>query len=247
MNRMANLVSTATLANDIRNLHRSHPLKSEALIEQYLEESLRGMPDQKGAILEKLIEHFEKPSPQSVYAPGRDELFPFFANLLGERISNTPLSPPEFLEKLTQSFDTIFNTLNKIMAVIHTTLLGEEVELKTIRTRMGDYLQGRGELSSIQIYLDQIQNAFLIAHKAFQQAAYTKVKAIMTELDPDRLETSRGGLKIGPLRKAEFFEIYKDKFSKCKGWFNSNKFMEELLKEFEKTCQKLYNVDRKRG
>jgi len=244
---MAYSISMASLANDIKNLYHSKPLKSEALIEQYLEENFKGMADPKEVVLEKLIEQFKKAGPDSVYVSRKDELSPFLDKLLGGRISESPLSSSECLEKLAQSFNTIFNTLNRIIGVIHTTLLGEEVELKTIRTRMGDYLQGEGELSSIQVYLDRIQKAFLIAHKAFQQAAHTKVKEILIELDPDRLETSRGGFKIGPFRKAELFENYRDKFSKCKGWFNSNKFTEELLKEFEKTCQRLYNVDRKEG
>ena len=100
---------------------------------------------------------------------------------------------------------------------------------------------------SLQNYLDQIQEAFLVAHKAFQEAAQTKVGEILKELSPDHFEASEGGwLKFGPFRKAELFEIYKEKFQACKSWFESGRFMEELLREFEKTCQKLYNADQRK-
>ena len=42
------------------------------------------------------------------------------------------------------------------------------------------------------------------------------------------------------LRKAESFELYAQKFEAFKDYFESGRFMEELLREFENNCQKLF-------
>jgi hypothetical protein len=60
-------------------------------------------------------------------------------------------------------------------------------------------------------------------------------------LDPDQVKTAgSGGFKFGPFQKAEFFAIYEKKFYKCKKWFDSGRFMEKFLREFEKNSQKLF-------
>jgi hypothetical protein len=45
------------------------------------------------------------------------------------------------------------------------------------------------------------------------------------------------GLKIGPLRKAEDFDILKEKIERIQRWFESGRFMEDFLREFENNCQ----------
>jgi hypothetical protein len=63
----------------------------------------------------------------------------------------------------------------------------------------------------------------------------------MIELDPERIAASQGGgFKLGRMRKAESFELYTKKFDTFKDWVDSGRFMEELLREFEKNCQKLF-------
>ena len=91
-----------------------------------------------------------------------------------------------------------------------------------------------------QKHLGQIQKAFLTTQQAFKNAAHARVREILDELDPGKISASGGGgLKFGPLRKAECFEIYESKFRSCKKWFESGRFMEDFLREFEKNCQKL--------
>ncbi len=65
---------------------------------------------------------------------------------------------------------------------------------------------------------------------------------ILFDLNPERLEaaTSRG-LKFGPMRKAELFEIYKEKYQTCQRWFEAGHLVDEVLREFERTCQKIYS------
>lgn len=95
--------------------------------------------------------------------------------------------------------------------------------------------------------------AYFLRTVTTKQPPYEQVKAdvlrLLTQSEGylNSLEAERGGgLRFGPLRKAELYEIYKEKFSQFKGWFESGSFMEELLREFEKTCQRLYNVDQRR-
>ena len=86
-------------------------------------------------------------------------------------------------------------------------------------------------------YLDQIKNAFLITERAFKETARSKMRDVLFELDPDRIIAKGGGMKFGPLRKAEQFETYREKFYTCKKWFDSGRFMGDFLREFEKNCQ----------
>lgn len=237
------------LAGEIRTLYRSNPLRAERLIEDYLEEMLKGFPSaEKMALLERLAHQFETVLPQTQTGlPLENKEFSLlFSLLFGERISTVDLSSTELFEKLAHSLNTIFDTLNEIIRVINVSLLGKKPELETIRHIIGSHLEGEGGAESLQNYLTQIQEAFLVAHKAFKEAAHTKVGEILRELNPDHLEAGEvGRLKFGPLRKAELYKIYKEKFQTCTHWFESGRFMEELLREFEKTCQKLYNPSRR--
>ena len=69
----------------------------------------------------------------------------------------------------------------------------------------------------------------------------------MTELDPDRIANSaERGLKFGPLRKAELFDIYVEKFRACRAYHQSGRLLADLTREFEKNCQKAYGGDARR-
>jgi len=247
---MASPITIEALANEIRTIYRSDPWGAETLIETFIQQRLQNFsPAEKVGLLEKLTHQFESPSTKVL--PEIDleskEFLRLFSLLFGERISTPDLCSTELLEKLANSLNTIFNTLNQIIGVIQTTLLGKTAEFhETIRHIIGSDLEGNAEATSLQSYLDQIQEAFLVAHQAFKKAARTRVGEVLEELNPDRIEaTAGGGLRFGPFRKAECFEIYKEKFRACKGWFESGRFTEELLREFEKTCQNLYNADRR--
>jgi hypothetical protein len=235
------------LIHEIRTIYESDSSRAEVLIEAYLEQKLKPFPpSERLGMLEKAMKQFGPPSPvtREEDPVQQTEFLRLFSLLLGKRVSIEDLSSTEPLRKLAHSLNTIFDSLNQIVGRIQTTLLGRKTELETIRQIIGSDMTGEGEENSLQGYLDQIQNSFLVAHRSFQHAIQTRMKQILTELDPDRMEAERGGgLKFGPLRKAELFEIYKEKFRKLKGYFESGRFMEELLREFEKNCQKLYNAD----
>jgi len=120
------------------------------------------------------------------------------------------------------------------------TLTGEAYGDETIRQVIGFHLEGEERTKSLESYLGQINEAFLTVQRSFKKTAQLKVGQILKEIDPDQISAQgRGGLKIGPLRKAEYYEIYEEKFRRIKKWFDSGRFMEEFLREFEKNCQNL--------
>jgi hypothetical protein len=237
------------LTNEIKTLYRCDSSKSEELIEKYLEERLKASPvAERQTLLELLAQRFRLRTRSTLPFQG-DEISRLFSLLLGKKVPSIDLSSPELVAKLSSSLNTIFDSLNQIVRVIHTTLLGEDIELDTIRQIISSDLQAKeGRSASLVGYLDQVRRAFLVAHEGIKQAAHTKMAEILTELDPDHFpSSSAGALKFGPLRKAELFDTYKEKFSQVKGWFESGRFMEELLREFEKTCHRLYSSARKEG
>lgn len=243
------------LANEIRIIYRSDPLHSGPLVETYLEQKWKGIsPLERQTLLERLSHQFREScsEPYPALSPGTlgpasEEFSHLVSLLLGKSVSAADLSSRDLLKKLAHALNTIFDSLNQIIGLISTTLMGRKAEFETIRQIIGSELEGEGGHDSLQSYLDQIREAFLVAHQALKEAAGKKVNDILLELDPSRLESARGGgLKFGPLRKAELFEKYKERFAQFKSWFESGRFTEELLREFEKTCQRLYNVERRR-
>ena len=101
---------------------------------------------------------------------------------------------------------------------------------------------------SLQGYLDKIKEAFLIAHKASSAAAENTIGQVLNQLDPEQsTDIKESYLKFGPLRKAELFQAYQEKFKSCKDAFQSGRLKEQFLREFEKACQKLYSMKTRRN
>lgn len=252
MGQKSNAITLLNAAADIRKLYEANPDGAAEAIEMHIEEYLKkDHPEEKVAFIGELARLFEVSSAAKSDSGAKkdaalpivqnEKLLRLFARLFGESLTKVDLSSEEHLEKLGQSLNTIFNSINSIIGVIHTTLLGESPETETIRHIIGTGVGGLGGIESLQAHLDQIQKAFLIAHRAYQEATTNKVKQILEEISPDKLsEGMEGSLKFGPLKKAELFENYKEKHALCKKWLDSGRLMEELLRDFEKNCQKLY-------
>jgi len=235
-------MSPDNLARGIRNLNHSQPPCLEEAVEHYLERELRETPPaERLLLLEELLEKF----PDNVSSKGlnleQGETAKIIALLSGARIDLSGQSPEEVSEKFAASLNTLFDTLNQIIAVIHANLLGERPELETIRHVIGSQIERGGENTSLKEHLEQIQQAFLIAHRAFQEAPLSVVGEMLSELDPETLASStKSILNFGPMRKAEIFEAYQVKYQECRKWFDTGRFSEKLLREFEKICQKNY-------
>jgi hypothetical protein len=236
--------SLEKIVDELRGIYDPDVAGAASLIEVYLEERVRTFsPDEKLAFLEKLIARFDKRLPARFEGTNLEPevLSRLFSFLLGRKISQADLSSTELLERLAESLNTIFDTLNQLVGVINNTLLGERNGDETIRQVIGFHLEGESQAKSLEAYLGQIKKAFLIAQQAFKKAAHTKVAEILHELDPDRIKAAHTrGFKFGPLKKAELFAVYEERFSVLKKWFESERFTEDFLREFEKNSQKLY-------
>lgn len=234
--------SIAHLADGLRQIYRSDPDGAPSAIDTFLAQQLADLSENgKKTVLASLTERFI-PSPRNEAVPETDmeeEVFTrIFSLLLGREISTENLSSRELMERLSNSLQTIFAALNRLIQNINTTLLGGTPGDQTIRQVIGMQMEGEGEHTSLEAYLGRIDKAFFVSHQAFRQAAHTTVLKILRELDPEKIASETGqGLRFGPLKKAEYFDTYAAKYLKIKTWFESGRFMEDLLREFENNCQ----------
>ena len=251
MEAKGNPIPTEALAEELRAIYRSDPLRSGVLMEIFLAQRLKVYDRPRQLLcLQELVDHFGRAGGKDAHRTeglGSEEFSRLFSLLLGKRISAADLSSTELVEKLAKSLNTVFDTLNQIIGVINGTLLGRQSGDETIRTIIGSNLEGEGGDASLQGYLNRIQKAFLVAHEAFRQAIREKLDEVLAELDPDRIDrSSERGLKFGPLRKAELFDIYVEKFQACRTYHQSGRLLADLTREFEKHCQKAYGGDARR-
>ncbi|HIJ88277.1 MAG TPA: hypothetical protein HPP97_11455 [Desulfuromonadales bacterium] len=171
-----------------------------------------------------------------------DETSKLMSRFLGQNFAVEGLSQEEIFSKFSTALNTLFDSINRIMAVINETLLGENPELATIRKIIGSNIDGEGNVVLIGDYLERIQKSFLVAHTSFQHASSTLFSQILDELAPDTLsKTLSSGFKFGALRKAELYDLYEEKYTKIKRWHECGQYMERLLRDFEKRCQQEIN------
>lgn len=245
---MGNGVLLDNLAQGVRSLGQSNPSGLEEEIERYLERELRDTPAaERMRLVESLLERFNgtvpPPAEPQVLNLAHNETEKILSLLSGTRIDLAGHSPREISDKFATTLNLLFDTLNQIIAVIHSNLLGERPELETIRHVIGNEMEGDSGQTSLKAHLDQIQQAFLVSHRAFQEAARLVVDEMLTAFDPESLGTqSKSILSFGPMRKAELFDAYQEKYQECRKWFDNGRFSERLLREFEKICQKKYKA-----
>jgi hypothetical protein len=230
------------LIEEVRRVYQQHGPTAATEIEVFLEQYLEGFSaEDRIAITEELGKRLSGGG-KSGAVDGNDEevLSRVCSLLLGRKVSRVELSSSELLERLADSLNTIFDSLNQLIAVINTTLATGQPGEETIRQVIGGHLEDADQKESLQTYLGQIREAFLVTHKAFKKAAYDQVAQILSELDPEQISSAgSGGFRFGALRKADFFETYEQKYRQVKQWFDSGRFMEALLREFEKNSQRL--------
>jgi len=234
------------LAERILELAAQEPADLETSIEVLLLRDLGNMPlVERLRQIEELAGYFLSGQPV-VEGSGRidsGETARLFSLLLGKKLSTEGLSAEEVTQKFVEAFTTIFDTLNRINRVIQTSLLGQGAELETIRQVIGAQIERVEGNSSVREYLEKIQEAFLVAHTSFQQAAKNVVSEMLVEMAPAAMEASlKPGFRFGLMRKAELFDIYSEKHEVLTKWMASDHFNERLLREFEKLCQRSYHV-----
>jgi hypothetical protein len=238
---MARHVSLEGLAEQVRRLYVHDRFQAEGEIEALLEKEFAHLPTaERLASLGKLTALFEASHGDAPCAKDEDLLARAFSLLLGRQIGRADLASSELLERLAVSPNTVFDMLNEIIRLINTTLTGQGIGEETIRQFIGVHLEGEDQTESLQVYLGQIKKAFLVTQEAFKQAARTKFGQVLKELDPQTMtEQASKGFKFGPMRKAELFESFEAKYNRIKKWFDSGRFTEEFLREFERNATKL--------
>jgi len=248
---MTSSILIKDLEKEIRAVKQSAPADLQCSIETYLEDKLQNLAlNEKIALLEQLAWQFKNTGSEKTPALEfqSQEFTRLVSLLLGKKISISDLSSAEISEKLAQSLNTVFDMLNQIIGVINATLLGQGQEQETIRLIIGAHIGGKEGDNSLQNYLGQIQEAFLVAHKASAQAAETMVRQILSGLNPEAIATSvQKGFRIWLLSDAKSFDLYKEKYRMCKEWVESGRLSGDFLREFEKTCQKLYKTETRRS
>ncbi|WP_022665656.1 type VI secretion system-associated FHA domain protein [Desulfospira joergensenii] len=232
----------------IRQIFRKHGDRSEYRMDDFLGSELASLePADKIRTLDRLIERFEGPGPNSGEHAGGSPgvsiddhvLGRVIKLLLGRDISQVDLSSEELLESLADSINTVFESLNQVISVINTTLVGKQDSDQTIRQVIGFHLEGSDRARPLESYIGQIGKAFFEAQEAAKKAAHAKVMQILEELSPEKIEKEAGVSKLTPMRKSRYYEEYELKFGKFEKWFESGRFMESFLREFEKNCQKI--------
>lgn len=233
------------LAEQIRGLYAEHPDQAEERIEALLKNRLAMQGTAEGEVaLRQMIQLFRK-TPQNAASVDSQIMTRMFSLLLGRKVEPDDLSSAALLERLAESLNTIFNALNQLISVINISFSGgSQRGDQTIRQFIGFHLEGEDQTKSLEDYLGQINQAFLMTHEAFKKAAQSRVRQILHALDPANIAAERSsGLKLGPLRKAEDFDILKAKIERIQKWFDSGRFMEDFLREFESNCQQFNRKD----
>lgn len=241
-------VDIEKLTDEIKKIYQLSPAMAGTTIETLLDGELDGLGhseridvlDRLGNSLSRAPEEsgVSRP-PATAEAQLMERLLPL---ILGEGASSLP--PDIVPERLAQSLNTIFDSLNQLIGLINSTLGTPGEGDETIRHIIGTSLSDMAPGMPLQEHLSQVKRAFLITQQAFKEAARSVLGNVLTVLDPKQMEPVQTGLKIGPLKKAESFEIFEEKYSKCRKWYDSGRFMEDMLRQFEKNCQRLFSEDR---
>lgn len=227
------------MTKDIRSLFEADPQNAHDRIEGMLVSRLTDLaPQESRAAIAQLSQRFRSMQLESS-GMDSDIMARVFGLLLGRKVQPDDLSSTQLLERLAQSLNTIFDSLNQLISVINTSFSSDtEDQDQTIRQFIGFHLEGEDQSQSLEDYLGQINQAFLITQEAFIKAAHKQVERILVALDTDQVAKERSSkFKIGPLRKAEDYEILKEKILRIQKWFDAGRSTDDFLREFEKNRQ----------
>lgn len=233
------------LAADIREIYRSGGSQAESLVESHLESRLQGLTPGEGLrILNRLQSEFV-PAAKGRHSPdiksplGEEVCTKIFSLLLGKKIQQKDLSSSDLLEKLAASLKTVFDGVNELRNATSAALLSEASSDRTIRHVIGLHFRKENQVDSLDKHLGQIKVAIRSSHEAYQDAFASKLREILLELSPGRIEEKCGkSIRFGPLRKAELFDEYLSTFERMRTWLESGKFMEEFMTEFQGALQR---------
>jgi hypothetical protein len=234
--------------NAVIDLFQHRKDDADISINDFLEKELGTLGlDKRLDLLEELISQFA-PHQQSGTATDQEHMASeserhalgrVIRLLLGRKLNTSDFHSEQLLESLADAINTVFESLNLLISAINTTLAGKQDSDETIRQVIGYHLEGSEQAQPLEAYIGQIGKAFSGSHEASKKAALTTVNRIISELSPEKIEKDAGVSTFTPMRKAKCFDVYRLKFNKIQKWFESGRFMESYLREFEKNCQNI--------
>lgn len=227
------------LAEHVREIYRNKPAAAGKQIERLLEDQFAGVSlAEKNEKIQDLATFFRESSGSfSVAGAGaKDELRQFVSLLLGQQIEAGEMDDHALQMQLCTSLNTIFDSLNQLLKAIQLTCNrdGHQFE-ETIRHVLKDQLVQDKPEGSLEEYIDQIKKSFFKSLESAQGAHKAIIKKLLAEINPERImDQSGGGLRIGPLKKAEAFDQYNNVYGELNNWHESGRGHEEFLRTFEK-------------
>ncbi len=244
MSNMTQPIEFKKMEDQIAKIFKGQRYNADLSIGSYLKDQLKAMGNkEKLAAMDQLIARFDDKDPllEDTTSLVIDDhvLARVIRLLLGRDITTAEFNSDELLESLAESINTVFESLNQLISVINTTLMGKQDADETIRQVIGYHLEGSKKKKSLETYIGQIGKAFFASQEASKKAAHAKVMQILEELSPEKIKKEAGASMLSPMRKAKYFEEYEQKFEKFEKWFESGRFMESFLKEFERNCQEI--------
>jgi len=231
------------LAEEIQEVHSgiSKASRHEKVlgIREFLDNRLgKSDIENRRQTVERLRDYFGKPLPlPTTSTPLRDVA----GMILGSEVLDArDLDDTEILERLKESFSTMFDALNQIVQSLHGAggPAGKLTADKTIRMIIGDRLSSEADTGNlyIQAYLDHIKKAFESVKKAFEEALHDKIKEMLHEISPERLAEDLGKrtLMLGPLYKAALFDCFEKRYSHISLFVDQGHFTREVMLAFER-------------
>jgi len=237
-------ISLEQLAAEIRNIYKAHGEKSAGVVERYLETVLVNYSlEQRMDLLSQLIALFSKNMdvPETGALSQQNAFDRLVTMVLGKEILDRNLSEEEMIEQLASALNTVFDSVNNLVAGMNNTLMGAAPGDETIRVFITASMDREEGIQSLKKFLDQIGEFFAVALEAFKHAADTRINDLLGELDPANLATEdEVGMKFGPMRKAYLYDCFCAKYRKLEEWRRTGVLLQAFLMEFEKNCQTLY-------
>lgn len=245
--KMQTALEMEKISEDLREIYRADPSQAEKTIGTYLELILKGYDlENRVSIMDQLKNRFrpektaipvEKKRSSVSSAPAPDNLLQFFTLLLGHEINESELSSADMINRLKDSLDTIFDSLNELVSAINASIINDASEDKTIRQIIGYHLGDDHHLEILANYIGRIKNIFLVTQQAFKEAAKSSVDHILKEFDPEAIKgEASGAFGVPMMKKAKYFDTFEKKYQRYQEWVASERFMEFFLREFEKKC-----------
>ncbi len=221
------------LAEQIREIYRQQPNEAYRLIEALLEKRYAGLPAaEKIGRVKALATIFQPPQCEE---NSNSDLRQFLSLLLGQPVEEEEIDDAALQDRACRTLNTVFERLNQLLNAMQLTVNpGGQLVKETIRHFLKDQMVQDTPAHSLEEYIDQIRETFFSSIESARQGHQIIIEKILSELDPQTIMArNSGGLRIGPLKKAEAFNEYMQIYNQLKKWHSSGRGLDEFIRAFE--------------